>query len=247
LTKFIAWAVTGAGHFLAGSFSLMEKLVKEYDVKVTTFLSNAAIETIRIYGYNDKLAKISDGGYYAEVINEDDEGPAFPTAARLSKGAYSVLIVSPATANTVAKIANGIADNLVTNAVAHAGKGRVPILIVPTDQEAETETILPAVVDRDACQACEVCPPIEKCPHHAVHRIDGKARIDLTECYGVGICEEACPYGAVRVNQSVTVKSRKVDLDNVDKLKEIEGVRVLKDPTKIVSELLLEIGVEAKK
>jgi dihydromethanopterin reductase (acceptor) len=244
---FIAWAVTGAGHFLAGTFSLMEKLVKDYDVKVTTFLSNAAVETIRIYGFNDKLTEISDGSYYGEVLKENDEGPASPTAARLSKGAYNVLIVSPATANTVAKIANGIADNLVTNAVALAGKGRVPILIVPTDQESETETVLPAIVDREECRACEVCPPIEKCPHHAVSRVIGKARIDLSKCQGAGICEEVCPYGAVRVNESVKVKSRKVDLDNVSKLKEMEGVRVLKDPTKIISELLLEIGVEVRK
>jgi dihydromethanopterin reductase (acceptor) len=247
LTKLIAWAVTGAGHFLAGSFSLMEKLVKEYDVKVTTFLSNAAVDTIRIYGFNDRLTKISDGSYYSEVLKEDDEGPASPNAARLSKGVYSVLIVSPATANTVAKIAMGIADNLVTNAVAHAGKGRVQVLVVPTDQENVTETVLPAMVDRDACRACEVCPPIEKCPHSAVSRINGKARIDLSECQGAGVCEEACPYGAITVNKSVKVKSRKVDLDNVDRLKGMENIRVLKDPTKIISELLLEIGIEARK
>jgi dihydromethanopterin reductase (acceptor) len=247
LTKLIAWAVTGAGHFLAGSFSLMEKLVKEYDVKVTTFLSNAAVETIRIYGFNDRLTKISDGTYYSEVLREDDEGPASPTAARLSKGIYSVLIVSPASANTVAKVAMGIADNLVTNTVAHAGKGKVPVLIVPTDQEAETETVLPAMVDRDVCRACEVCQPIEKCPHDAISRVAGKARIDLSKCEGTGVCEEVCPYGAIKVNESVKVKSRKVDLDNVDKLKEMEGIRVLKDPTKIISELLLEIGVDARK
>jgi flavoprotein len=63
----------------------------------------------------------------------------------------------------------------------------------------------------------------------------------------VGICEEVCPYGAVKVNESVKVKSRKVDLDNVSKLKEMEGIRVLKDPTKVISELLLEIGVDARK
>jgi dihydromethanopterin reductase (acceptor) len=247
LTKFIAWAITGAGHFLAGSISLMQKLVKDYDVKVTTFLSSAAAETVRIYGFNEKLMSISDGSYYSEVLKEGDEGPASPTAARLSKGAYDVLIVTPATANTVAKIVNGIADNLVTNAVALAGKGKVPTLIVPTDQETEAETVLPPMVDREACRACEECPPIEKCPQSAVARVIGKARIDLSMCHGAGICAKVCPYGAVRVGESVKVKSRKVDLDNISKLKRMEGVRVLKDPTKIISELLLEIGVDARK
>lgn len=45
----------------------------------------------------------------------------------------------------------------------------------------------------------------------------------------------------------VTVRSRRLDLDNVSKLKTIEGIKVLKDPTKIISEFLLEIGVESKK
>jgi dihydromethanopterin reductase (acceptor) len=247
LTKLVAWAITGAGHFLRGSFSLIEKLVEDYDVKVTTFLSSAAVETIRIYGFSEKLSKISDGSYYSEVLREDKEGPASPSAARLSKGAYDVLIVSPATANTVAKIVNGIADNLVTNAVALAGKGRVPTLIVPTDQESETETILPPKVDRTACRACEVCPPIEKCPRGAVVRVEGKARIDLSKCNGSAICAEVCPYGAVSVGERVEIRTRKVDLDNVSKLKTMEGIKVLKDPTKIISELLLEIGIDARR
>jgi len=247
LTKLIAWAITGAGHFLAGSFSLMEKLVEEYDVKVTTFLSGAAVETIRIYGFGEKLTKISDGSYYSEVVREKEEGPASPTAARLSKGAFDVLIVSPATANTVAKIVNGIADNLVTTAVSLAGKGRVPTLIVPTDQEGETETIFPPFVDRTKCRSCEVCPPIEKCPSRAVVRVDSKARVDLSRCSGFGICAKVCPYEAVSVGEMVTVRSRRLDLDNVSKLKTIEGIKVLKDPTKIISEFLLEIGVESKK
>jgi dihydromethanopterin reductase (acceptor) len=247
LVKFIAWAITGAGHFLAGSFSLMENLVKEYDVKVTTFLSSAATETVRIYGFDKKLMKISDGSYYSEVLKESDEGPASPTAARLSKGAYDVLIVAPATANTVAKIVNGIADNLVTNVVAFAGKGRVPTLIVPTDQETETETILPPMVDRTMCQACEPCPPIEKCPHGAVVRVDKKARIDLSKCNGSGICAPVCPYGAIKIGERVKVRSRKVDLENVGKLRTMDGIRVLKDPTKIISELLLEIGIEVRR
>jgi len=242
VTKFIAWAITGAGHLLAETFSSMKNLVEEYDVKVTTFLSLAAIETVRIYGFNDMLRKVSDGSYYSEVLSEDEESAAAPHAGRFSKRAYDVLVVSPATANTVAKIVNGIADTLVTNAVAHACKGGVPLLIIPTDQEEETKSTLPPMVDREACRACEVCPPIEECPHKAVERIQGKARIDLSKCYGAGICEKVCPYGAVKFGERVKVKSRKVDLENVRKLKNTAGIEVLRDPLEIKARLSTILG-----
>lgn len=48
-------------------------------------------------------------------------------------GRYDLLIIAPATANTVAKIAHGIADTLVTNAVAQTAKGGTPIYILPVD------------------------------------------------------------------------------------------------------------------
>jgi len=36
---FLAWGVTGAGHFLFESFNLMRRLAKRKDVKVTTYLT----------------------------------------------------------------------------------------------------------------------------------------------------------------------------------------------------------------
>ncbi|MCP8321658.1 MAG: archaeoflavoprotein AfpA, partial [archaeon] len=53
---------------------------------------------------------------------------------------------------TVAKIVNGIADTLVTNAVAQAQKGNVPVYILPSDRETETgkiTTILPTGEKKD--------------------------------------------------------------------------------------------------
>jgi dihydromethanopterin reductase (acceptor) len=247
LTKLVAWAITGAGHLLAETFASMKNLVDDYDVKVTTFLSLAAIETVRIYGLNDMLTKISDGSYYREVLRADEESAAAPHAGRFSKKAYDVFIVSPATANTVAKIVCGIADTLVTNAVAHACKGGVPVLIIPTDQDEETETTLPPMVDREACRACEVCPPIEECPHEAVERVEGKARIDLSKCCGAGICAKVCPYGVVKVAERVKVKTKKVDLENVRKLRMMERIGVLRNPNEILPKLVTEFWVKPKK
>ena len=51
----------------------------------------------------------------------------------------------PATANTVAKIAYGIADTLITNAVSQAMKTAVPIYIYPVDQKpGSVTTVLPS-------------------------------------------------------------------------------------------------------
>nr|MDO8133879.1 dihydromethanopterin reductase (acceptor) [Candidatus Njordarchaeum guaymaensis] len=246
MSKFVAWAITGAGHLLKETFLSMKRLVDEYDAKVTTFLSLAAIETVRIYGLSDMLRKVSDGSYYSEVLTGKDESAAAPHAGRFSKRAYDVLIVSPATANTVAKIVSGIADTLVTNTVAHACKGSVPVLIIPTDQEEETETTLPPMVDREACRACEVCPPIDECPHKAVERVQGKARIDLSKCYGAGICAKVCPYGVVKIGERVKVKARKVDLENVRKLREMDRIEVLRNPNEIVPKLVTEFWVRPR-
>ena len=49
-----------------------------------------------------------------------------------------MLIIAPATANTVAKIVRGIADTLVTNAVAQTAKGETPIYILPVDRQKGT-------------------------------------------------------------------------------------------------------------
>ena len=48
---------------------------------------------------------------------------------------YEFLIIAPATSNTVAKIANGIGDTLLTNATIMSLKASVPVYIAPTDYE----------------------------------------------------------------------------------------------------------------
>ncbi|MCK4566515.1 MAG: archaeoflavoprotein AfpA, partial [Candidatus Thorarchaeota archaeon] len=42
--------------------------------------------------------------------------------------------VAPLTANSTAKIAHGIADTLITNAVAQTLKGTTPVILYPVDQ-----------------------------------------------------------------------------------------------------------------
>jgi dihydromethanopterin reductase (acceptor) len=66
-----------------------------------------------------------------------------PVAGRFSGGAYCVLVVAPATSNSVAKFVCGISDTLVTNLFAQAGKSRVPIIVYPTDLAPEMDSLGP--------------------------------------------------------------------------------------------------------
>jgi flavoprotein len=59
-------------------------------------------------------------------------------------GKWDILIVAPLTANSAAKIAYGIEDTLITNAVAQTCKGKTPVLLLPVDQvPGEIETVAP--------------------------------------------------------------------------------------------------------
>lgn len=117
----IGFAFTGAGHLLRESVVLAEKLAKDHEV--TVFLSGAAEEVLKMYGLYERIENIT-GGKYRELATDSNQKFSYPITGRLSLGKYDLLIVSPATANTVSKIVYGIADTLVTNAVAQSGKGR---------------------------------------------------------------------------------------------------------------------------
>ena len=232
----IAWGITGAGGFLSETFDVMEKIGTRHSL--SCYLTGAGERVVRIYGLWKRLEGICPGGYYREVILESDQGPSSPLAGRFLRKKYEALVVSPASSNTVAKIVAGIADSLVTNAVSQAEKARIPILIVPTDQGLKKVTRLPPMVDREICGRhmrvdCEKCLITEMCPHGAVVEIEGMPKIDLSKCEGCRICVEGCPHGAVSFGSELETRARKVDLDNVRKLRRSKNFVVLKTPREI--------------
>ena len=230
----IGWGITGAGHFLLDTFEVMEGLAKEHEV--SCLISPAGEQVVEIYGLLKKLGEICSGDYYREVLTEKTEGPASPTVGRFSRGAYEALVVSPASANTVAKVVSGISDTLVTNAIAQAGKGGVPILVVPTDQKpGKTKMKLPHFIDRSACKGCGECPLVDRCPTKAVVflKTRGFSRIDLPKCVGCGACLSGCPRGAVSFGKEISITMRQIDVENVEKLRRIPGFRVLREPRQI--------------
>jgi dihydromethanopterin reductase (acceptor) len=126
--KRIAWAITGAGHALG---ECTEVLLKHGRTDI--FLSRAAEEVLEMYNLGTRI-HVPGARIYR------DTRASAPLVGRFCVGAYSVLVVAPATSNSVAKFVHGISDTLVTNMFAQAGKSRVPVIVYPTDLAPEMES-----------------------------------------------------------------------------------------------------------
>lgn len=225
----IAWGITGAGHFLRQSIEVFETLKKTTPhLKITILISRAGEEVVKMYGLENKLHDISKGEYLEEIFPESKQGASFPKTGRFLLQRYHALIICPATSNTTAKIAHGIADTLVTNAVAQSIKGDVPVFIVPVDISGKIESRMPYFIDRDICMKCEICPPQEHCHNKAIAE-----QIDLLRCDGCGECVKLCSFGAIK-GGVVKLKVRDVDSNNVRILHKLEGITVLDNPQAIL-------------
>lgn len=123
--KRLAWAITGSGHYLRESLSILQGL---QDVDV--FLSRAAAEIIQQYGFQAQLEATG------HKIYQDKTASSVPVEM-FYQGKYHTLVISPATSNTIAKMAYGFSDSLVTNLFAQAGKTRVPSIVFACDTEPE--------------------------------------------------------------------------------------------------------------
>ncbi|MDH5543179.1 MAG: flavoprotein [Nitrospinota bacterium] len=119
----IAWGITGAGHMLRESADVIGR-AGEADV----FVSPAGIEVVSIYKVPLPSKPLSDRSASTVAVK------GFFT------GKYDLLVISPATSNSVAKFVCGISDSLITNLFAQAGKARVPIVVFPTDLEEVVES-----------------------------------------------------------------------------------------------------------
>jgi dihydromethanopterin reductase (acceptor) len=129
--KRIAWAITGAGHTLEECI----ETALSYDL-VDIFLTRAAEEVLRMYRLDARI-NVPKMRIYEETK------PSSPLVQRFFGGAYSVLVVAPATSNSVAKFVYGISDSIATNLFAQAGKSRIPIIVYPTDLAPEVDSLGP--------------------------------------------------------------------------------------------------------
>ncbi len=134
----IAWCITGSGDRMEECVDFMKELTVKYNPVVHVYISREGATVLKFYKLFNEVKES-----FPRVSVE--KGPNAPfLAGRIQLGRYDFLLIAPATANTVAKIAHCIADTLVTNAAAQAMKVNVPVYIFPVDQkEGEIVTKLP--------------------------------------------------------------------------------------------------------
>ena len=225
----ILWAITGAGHLLDESLKVLDSISQKHEITIA--LSNAAIEVIQAYGYKSRLESIIKNNPKNELIIDENQRYSYPLSGKLTHRKYDLIIVSPTTANSVAKIVHGIADTLVTNIIAQSGKGQIPAIVVPVDQEEGLiTTILPPFIDKKICKKCEKCIASIKCPSDAIDNYE----INSNKCSGCFICKNTCPYNAVVCDKKIELYIRGVDAQNTKKLESIENITTLFNPEDIL-------------
>jgi archaeoflavoprotein AfpA len=136
----IAWGITGSGDKIRETFDMMSKLSKKYEegYEVEIFVSKSGEQILKYYNLIDSLKKD-----FNKIWIEKDANTPF-LVGRLQNGEFKLLLIAPATSNTVAKVAHGISDTMLTNGIIQALKVYVPVFIMPSDlREGVTTTILP--------------------------------------------------------------------------------------------------------
>ncbi|MCD1295441.1 archaeoflavoprotein AfpA [Methanocella sp. CWC-04] len=134
----IAWGITGCGDKIEQIAKIMIEMKKKHDLHVDIYCSKNAVMVLKWY----KLWQQLQDEFYDLRVEVNPNAPFL--VGKLQTGHYDMFLVAPMTANTTAKIAYGISDTLLSNAVSQGAKARVPIYVYPPDnKKGELETILP--------------------------------------------------------------------------------------------------------
>lgn len=138
--KKIAWGITGSGDRIAETVEVMKEMQRHYNdrLDIRVFVSKAGDQVIKYYKLFNDLEK-----HFDKVWVEINANSPF-LAGQLQVKRYEFLLLAPTTSNTVAKIALGLADSLLSNAAIMAQKAFVPTYIMPCDyREGIITTKLP--------------------------------------------------------------------------------------------------------
>ena len=128
----MAWGITGSADQMLETYNVMVDIKERTGIDPMVFLSKEGETVMKWYHLWDRVQK-DFPDFKVEA------GPNSPfLAGRLQMGHYDLLLIAPATANTVAKIVCGIADTLITNAVSQTAKGETPVFILPADRKKGT-------------------------------------------------------------------------------------------------------------
>ena len=102
---------------------VLEFLKTSGPLPIKLFISKAGLEVIRFF----ELARLIPENYIMERSSSGLE------ILGLLSGNIKKTVVAPCSANTVAKLVNGVADSLCTNLVSQSQKMGVETYILPTD------------------------------------------------------------------------------------------------------------------
>jgi archaeoflavoprotein AfpA len=134
-----AWGITGSGDEINEILQIMKKISEKFsDIEIGVYISKSGEQILRWYRLLDEVKQS-----FERVKVETSSNVPF-LAGELQSGKYDFMVVAPTTSNTTAKIALGIGDTMITNAVNMATKARVPVYVLPCEiGEGETVTTLP--------------------------------------------------------------------------------------------------------
>jgi len=142
--KKVAWGITGSGDRLRETVDVMRKVCEDFEdeVDVRVYVSKAGDQVVKYYKLSHELEETFD-----KVWVELNANSPF-LAGQVQSGKFEFLLIAPATSNTVAKIAMGLADSLLSNAAIMGLKASVPLYIMPSDYaEGVVSTKLPSGKD----------------------------------------------------------------------------------------------------
>jgi archaeoflavoprotein AfpA len=130
----VAWGISGAGDKIEEFIQIMKQVKKEYEdtVDIQVFISKAGETVLKFYGLENEVKQ-----NFTKVTVEMNPNSPF-LAAWMQMHKYEFLLIAPATSNTVAKIACGIGDTMLTNAASMSLKAFAPVYVVPVDFEEKT-------------------------------------------------------------------------------------------------------------
>jgi archaeoflavoprotein AfpA len=137
----VAWGITGSGEKMPETINAMKRTKHEFDDKVdiSVFVSKAGDQVLKYYKLSNYLKE-----NFRKVSVEIDSNSPF-LAGQMQSSKFEFLLIAPTTSNTVAKIAMGITDSMLSNSAIMSLKANVPVYLMPSDYaEGTVRTKLPS-------------------------------------------------------------------------------------------------------
>ena len=247
----IIWCLTGGGDLFEENYETFCKLIEE-NYPVLAIFSNAGALVHNRYGFFLKLSKVFRNKDNLLFLFEDQRvlsfniqrilddsnisyavlpyDPSFARSVWLANQKIKCIILSPLTANSIAKLTNGVADNFILNLVSACKKANQTIGIFPTDRGISIiETKLPVrqikLLSKDTYSpnTCEYGALVEDHSSYISYKPE--------YCTGCRECVKKHP-DSFSVNDKMKIRIRSVDRLNTERIS--KEFRIFRTPEEII-------------